>query len=275
MHLITALHNAGQLDRKVMGNVQPTSYPSSSPLARFGLLDQARGLALVAMIIYHALWDGFQFGLLIWTPERDQAMRLAAQIIAGSFLTISGLSLALSSAASEIPLIRRRSFWKRTGIVAGAAVLVSAASFIALPQAPIYFGILHHIAFASVIVACVATQHPFLAAALAALVVVIKASIALPALNHPSTIWLGLGTEVPVTADWVPVFPWLAAGLLGFAIGKHMLIPWLQSRPPSPQQTQNPRPRDPLTWMGRRSLVIYLIHQPVLIGLIYLYQWFI
>ncbi|MEO0384052.1 MAG: heparan-alpha-glucosaminide N-acetyltransferase [Pseudomonadota bacterium] len=242
---------------------------SQAPLSRLALLDQARGLALIAMIIYHALWDGFQFGLLIWTPERDQAMGLAAQIIAGSFLTISGVSLALSSAMSAMPLIQRRSFWRRTGIVAGAAVLVSAASFIALPQAPIYFGILHHIALASVVVALVARQHPFLAAALAALVVVTKASIALPALNHPATVWLGLGTEVPVTADWVPVFPWLAAGLLGFAIGKHMLVPWLQSRPPSPHKTM----RDPLTWMGRRSLVIYLIHQPVLIGLIYLYQW--
>lgn len=242
---------------------------SQATLSRFALLDQARGLALVAMIIYHAFWDGFQFGLLTWTLERDQMMRLAAQIIAGSFLTISGISLALSSAVSDVPLVQRRSFWKRTMIVAGAAALVSAASFIALPQAPIYFGILHHIAFASVVVALIATQHAFLAAALAALVVVTKASIDFPALNHPATIWLGLGTEVPVTADWVPVFPWLAAGLLGFAIGKQMLVPWLQSRAPSPYKLQ----RDPLTWMGRNSLVIYLIHQPILIGIIYFYQW--
>lgn len=244
---------------------------SQASPSRLALLDQARGLALVAMIIYHALWDGFQFGLLTWTLERDQMMRLAAQIIAGSFLTISGVSLALSSAVSDVPLIQRRSFWKRTAIVAAAAALVTAASFIALPQAPIYFGILHHIALASVVVALIASQHAFLAAALAALAVIANASIALPALNHPATIWLGLGTEVPVTADWVPVFPWLAAGLLGFAIGKQMLVPWLQSRAPSPHKN----PRDPLTWMGRHSLVIYLIHQPILIGLIYLYQWVI
>ncbi|MEQ8658174.1 MAG: heparan-alpha-glucosaminide N-acetyltransferase [Hyphomicrobiales bacterium] len=244
---------------------------SQAPLMRLALLDQARGLALVAMIIYHALWDGFQFGLLTWTLERDQTMRLAAQIIAGSFLTISGVSLALSSAASDVQLIQRQSFWKRTAIVAAAAALVSAASFVVLPQAPIYFGILHHIALASVVVALIAPQHAFVAAALAALVVIAKANIALSALNHPATIWLGLGTEVPVTADWVPMFPWLAAGLLGFAIGKQVFLPWLQSRPPSPQKPA----RDPLTWMGRHSLAIYLVHQPILIALIYLYQWLI
>jgi uncharacterized membrane protein len=265
MHLITALHNAGQLDRKVRKNV--TSQP---PLARFGLLDQARGLALVAMIIYHGLWDGFQFGLLIWTPERDAAMRLAAQIIAGSFLTISGLSLALAAATRPEPLFQSRSFWKRTAIVAGAAALVSAASFIVLPQAPIYFGILHHIALASVVIALVAPHHTFLAATIAAIVLIANGYIAEPTLNHPASIWLGLGTRTPVTADWVPAFPWLAAGLLGFAIGKQVLIPWLRSRPPSDKPGSGPS--DPLTWMGRRSLVIYLIHQPILIGLIYLYQ---
>ncbi len=243
---------------------------SQPPLARFGLLDQARGLALVAMIIYHGLWDGFQFGLLVWTPERDAAMRLAAQIIAGSFLTISGLSLALAATTRSEPLLLSRSFWKRTIIVAGAAVLVSATSFIVLPQAPIYFGILHHIALASVVIALVAHHHPFLAATIAAVVLIINGYVAESALNHPATIWLGLGTQTPVTADWVPAFPWLAAGLLGFAIGKQILLPWLRSRPPSTQPKA--RPRDPLTWMGRHSLIIYLIHQPILIGLIYAYQ---
>lgn len=246
---------------------------SQAPLARFALLDQARGLALVAMIIYHALWDGFQFGLLTWTFERDQAMRLAAQIIAGSFLVISGLSLSLADAGSETPLLRRASFWKRTAIVAGAAVLVSAVSFVALPQAPIYFGILHHIALAGVVIALLAPLHAFAKAAMAALVVIFSANVAVPALNHPTVIWLGLGTQPPVTADWVPVFPWLAAGLLGFAVGKQFLVPWLQSKPPMPEAAAAQIRRNPLAWMGQRSLVIYLIHQPILIGGIVFYQW--
>lgn len=232
-------------------------------------LDRARGVALVAMIIYHALWDGLMFGLIDWTLERDAAMRLSAQIIAGSFLFISGVSLALAASSNAQALLRRRSFWKRFAMVAGAAVLVTVATFFALPQAPIYFGILHHIALASVLIALVSPFHPFLAAAVAAVALILHESIAVAALNHPATIWLGLGTQAPVTADWVPLFPWLAAGLLGFAITKQMLVPWLASRAPSPTETKN----DPLLWMGKRSLAVYLIHQPILIGLIMGYQW--
>ncbi len=253
-----------------MASVSQSDDSVRPALPRFALLDQARGLALVAMIIYHAIWDGWQFGLITWSLERDMAMRLAAQIIAGSFLAISGVSLAFAANGSETSLLRRRSFWKRFALVASAAAIVSAATFVALPQAPIYFGILHHIALASVLIALVAHQHAFLAVALAAIVVIAKESIALDVLNHPVTIWWGLGTQTPITADWVPVFPWLAAGLLGMAVGKHVLIPWLRSRPPAPAGTR----REPLGWMGRHSLAIYLIHQPILIGLILGYQWF-
>ncbi len=241
------------------------------PLPRQVWLDRARGTALVAMIVYHAIWDGLQFGLIDWTIERDMAMRLAAQVIAGSFLFISGLSLALASIAIGGPLIARRTFWRRVAVIGLAAAVVSAATFVALPQAPIYFGILHHIALASVVIAAVALLLPFWAVALAGIVLVTKSYVAIEALNGPATVWWGLGTRAPVTADWVPVFPWLAAGLLGFAVGRQFIVPWLESKPPKePLNT----PHDPLQWMGTNSLGIYLIHQPIIIGLIYLYQWF-
>jgi len=117
------------------------------------------------MITYHALWDGFQFGLLTWTLERDLSMQMAARIIAGSFLLISGVSLALAEASSPTPLLRSRTFWKRTAFIAAAALLVTVATFFALPQAPVYFGILHHIALAGIVIAAVSPFHPFLAAA--------------------------------------------------------------------------------------------------------------
>ena len=241
------------------------------PKPRFDALDRVRGFALLAMIIYHALWDGFQFGLVTWTLERDLAMQMAAKIIAGSFLLVSGVSLALAADASQTPLLRSRSFWKRTGFIAAAALLVTVATFFVLPQAPVYFGILHHIALAGIVIAALAPFHPFVAAAGAAAVLIANEVIAVPALNNPAIIWLGLGTQPPNTADWVPMVPWLAAGLLGFALGKQMLVPWLASRPPS----MDAPARDPLAWMGRKSLFVYLIHQPILIGIILFYQWII
>lgn len=244
------------------------SSSGTNAVQRFVLLDQARGLALLAMIVYHALWDGLQFGLIEWTIDRDLAMQTAAKLIAGTFLVIVGLSLALANTQNATPLLQRPSFWRRVGLIAGAAAVVSLATHIALPQAPIYFGILHHIALASVLVAVISPAHPFVAAALASVVLIMDHSVAWAALNHPAAIWLGLGTVAPVTADWVPLFPWVAAPLLGFAVGKQLLVPWLGSRAPSEEAFHS----EPLRWMGQHSLAIYLIHQPILIGLIYAYQ---
>ncbi|MEM1288952.1 MAG: heparan-alpha-glucosaminide N-acetyltransferase [Pseudomonadota bacterium] len=228
---------------------------------RFGLLDCVRGLALCLMIVYHAAWDAVQFGLVVWTPERQTILSTTAPFIAGSFLVISGASLAFQARRSTAGILKERGFWRRLMILVIAACAVSIATFFALPEAPIYFGILHHIALASMVIALLAPFHAFVAASAAAFVVILNGFIANPVLNHPALIWLGLGTQPPVTADWVPAFPWLAAGLLGFSIAARWLIPTLEGR-------EYPLPAGPLwlQFMGRHSLVIYLIHQPILIG---------
>lgn len=249
----------------------------STPIAprhRLVALDLARGTALIAMVIYHAIWDGLQFGLIGWTLERDLALQQSAKLIAGSFLLVAGISIALASARSATPLLCKQGFWKRFALIAGAAVLVSIATYFALPQAPIYFGILHHIALSSVILALLTLLPAFFLVALGAGVLIIKAYVSIEAFNHPATIWLGLGTKTPVTADWVPLFPWLAAGLIGLGIGKLFILPWMASRAPQSEDQQGSNPvAQLLCWMGRHSLAVYLIHQPVLIGLIQAYLW--
>lgn len=245
-----------------------------TPHHRLVALDLARGTALIAMIIYHAFWDGLQFGLIGWTLERDLLLQQSARLIAGSFLLVAGVSIALASARSGQLLVNKRGFWKRFALLAGAAALVSVATFFALPQAPIYFGILHHIALSSVILALLTPLPAFFLVALGAGVLLTNAYVGIELLNHPATIWLGLGTKAPITADWVPLFPWLAAGLIGLGVGKMFIVPWIASRPP-----QGDKPAKPnalirlLTWMGKHSLAIYLIHQPILIGLIQAYLW--
>jgi uncharacterized membrane protein len=241
---------------------------------RLTALDVARGAALMAMIVYHAIWDGLQFGLIGWTLERDLALQQSAKLIAGSFLLITGVSMALAAAQSSTPMIAKPAFWRRFAMLACAAALVSVATVFALPHAPIYFGILHHIAVASVIMALLCPLPAFVLVALGAAILLIDAYVQIEAFNHSAVIWLGLGTQPPVTADWVPMVPWLAAGLIGLGIGKMFILPWMNSRPPQPHTTDRPiAPVRLLSWMGRHSLAVYLLHQPILIGLIQLYLW--
>lgn len=227
-----------------------------SRLRRIPALDAARGVAIVAMVIYHLGWN-LSFLELIPVDLRDYPLWVFfGHAIAASFLALVGVSLVLAHGGG----FGRERFLRRLALVAGAAGLVTAGTYLVFPDQFIFFGILHHIALASVL-ALPFLRWPWVVSALAAIVVfalplVFKAD----ALSSPWLIWLGLGTRVPATNDFVPVFPWFACVLAGIAIAKA----W---RPAAIPQAEHPgAPIRALAWMGRKSLPIYLLHQPILYG---------
>jgi len=72
--------------------------------------------------------------------------------------------------------------------------------------------------------------------------------------------WIGMMTYKPPTEDYVPLFPWLGVVLIGVAIGT--ALPRIQ-RSLAAADRRSPRW---LAWLGRHSLIIYLVHQPILVG---------
>src|SRR5690606_25132571 len=114
---------------------------------RLEAIDLARGLALVAMAIYHFAWDLEIFGYAPPGMTAHGGWKLFARCIASSFLFLVGVSLFLGHAKG----IRWPSFLRRLAMVAGAAAAISAATWIAVPGGLIFFGILHQIALASVL----------------------------------------------------------------------------------------------------------------------------
>lgn len=218
---------------------------------RANALDIARGLAVAAMVIFHLVWDLSHFGYIAhnipWTPQ----MRAFSHAIACSFLFIAGVSLVLANRDH----LRWGPFWRRFLIIAGAAALVSAGTYLIFPNAFVFFGILHCIAAASLI----ALPFVFLPAPAAliagAIFFAIPYFVASPAFNADWLQWLGLGTREPMTQDWRPIFPWVGVTLFG--VGAALLVPLPQSGVK----------RNALTFAGRHSLAIYLLHQPLLFGI--------
>lgn len=228
---------------------------------RVSALDLGRGVAVIAMILYHFAWDLSNAGLIGVDVGIDPAWRVFAHLIAGSFLAMVGVSLVLSAQGGlkVEPFLLRLAF-----IVAGAAA-VSLATWFIFPDAFVFFGILHAIAVASV-VALPFLRLPAVAALLAAAACFVLPSIlAGPAFNAPWLWWLGLSTDSPASVDFVPVFPWLGATLLGVAAAQLAL----QARPLgywARAEFRQPLGRG-LIFLGRWSLVVYLAHQPILFGI--------
>ena len=230
---------------------------SATP-ARITGLDALRGLAIVAMVVYHFCFDLRHFGITRSDFEHDLRWLTARTMILSSFLLIAGISAVL---AQRGPL--PASGWPRhVAIIAGAALLVSIASCAVFPQSFIWFGVLHAIAV-SLVVSRPLVSRPLAAAVLGVLVIAAGLTLADAAFDNRYLGWLGFMTVKPVTEDYVPLFPWMGVLLLGIAAGQALVR--AEFAPLAPLG----RLPAALQWLGRHSLVVYLVHQPLLMGLLW------
>jgi uncharacterized membrane protein len=231
---------------------------------RIEWLDVARGVALLAMATYHFTWDLEFFGYVLPGTTGFGGWKLFARCIASSFLFLVGVSLVLAHARG----IRWPGFWRRFAMVAGAALAISAVTYIAMPGAFIFFGILHQIALASLLGLAFLRLPALLTVVVAAAVIAAPHYLRSALLDHQALWWVGLSTSNPRSNDYVPLFPWFGAVLLGIAAAKLAIDTGLAARLAALHPGHWSRP---LQFLGRHSLAFYLIHQPVLIGSVWLF----
>lgn len=231
-----------------------------SPL-RIPAVDVARGVALLAMFVYHFTWDLGFFGFITLQAGVDPGWRLFAKLIAGSFLVLVGVSLVLATRDGVKP----RPFLRRLAMVSAAAIAVTVATLYATPQSFVFFGILHAIAVFSVLALPLLRAPLWWIAMMAAFVAVAPLAFSSPTFDSPGLWWLGLMPKPPLTNDFVPVFPWFAAVLVGVLAARTGIAAGLDRR----LAAWTPgRIGAVLAWGGRHSLAVYLVHQPVFFGIL-------
>ena len=248
---------------------------------RLGWLDVARGAALLAMAIYHFTFDLAMFGLIDPATPVTTPWREFARAIAGTFLALVGVGLVIGHGRG----VRWRPFWRRFALIAGAAGLITAGTLVAarvtgLPDLLIHFGILHMIAAGSLAGLALVRAPWWLALLVAALVLAVglwwtSPSWTSPLLDRPALWWLGLSAWRPPSVDFVPFFPAFAAVALGIAAAKLAGLdaargPIHEAERPALARVPARAPSRALAWAGRHSLLVYLAHQPILIGLLWL-----
>ncbi len=240
--------------------------PVALPQARFDRLDALRGVAIVWMTVFHFCFDLSYYGWLKADFLGDPFWWVQRGAIVSLFLFCAGLGQAVAWHQGQ-PWPR---FWRRWAQVAGCAVLVTAGSALMFPRTYIFFGVLHGIAVMLIVARLTAGWGRGLwlagAATFAIKFIADQVHLAWPGaqfLDEKAFSWLGLVGRLPVTEDYVPVFPWLGVVWWGMASGQ-----WLLAHRPSWLEGAIPGQAAPLAWLGRWSLSWYMLHQPVLIGLV-------
>lgn len=233
---------------------------------RIEIIDLLRGIALIAMTLFHFGWDLEMFGFAERGFASQPAMIWFARCIASSFLFIVGFSLVLAHANQ----FNRVKFLKRFVSIAGAAALITLATYIATPKAFIFFGILHHIALASLLGMLVMGLPLFVLLILSGGVLLAPLYARTALLDAPWWWWSGLNAVTPVSSDYVPIFPFFALVILGIAWAKLLTRPsvsvtWKQWQFDAPVSRV-------LKFIGRHSLVYYLLHQPIMIAFLYMFH---
>ncbi len=225
------------------------------------------------MAAFHFCFDLNHFGLLQENFHRDPFWTTQRTAIVSLFLFTAGLSQAVAVHRGQ----SWPRFWRRWAQIAGAALLVTAGSVAMFPNSFIYFGVLHGIALMLIVARCTAGWGVWLwplGAAGLALPWLAPWAIAqwpmLEVLNTPWLNWLGFISHKPVTEDYVPLLPWLGVLWWGVAAGQWALRHrrhWLGG-PGHASKTGSSTLYRGLVTLGQWSLSFYLLHQPVLLGLI-------
>ncbi|MBA2349610.1 MAG: DUF1624 domain-containing protein [Solirubrobacterales bacterium] len=248
-----------------------TPPPAAALIARPRLweVDVLRTAAIAMMVVYHVAYNVRFLSPEVAIDPYNGGWRALQVVCASSFLTLVGVSFWIRDRRLLARGITGVTAWRTTaprgGQVAAGALLVSLATFVALGDEAVRFGILHLIAVAHLLVLPLLVRLGAWNAVLGA--VVIGGGLALDGTATAVSALMVVGLDPGETGvDWFPLLPWLGMPLLGVALGS-VLYPDGRRHPRLAALGDGTRVTIAAGAPGRRSLTIYLLHQPVLIAL--------
>jgi uncharacterized membrane protein len=256
-----ARHAAGApVTRSVPPPSAPRAHVAKTRGARVPAIDALRGAAICLMIVYHFSFDLRYYHVIGADFEHDPFWLGFRALIVASFMALVGVSLVLADAAGT----SRAKFWQRIALIAACALAATIGSYLVFPRSFIYFGILHCIAVASVL-AWPLARRPYVALGLGLAIVVAGLALSDPLFDQRPLSWLGFTTGKPRTEDYVPLAPWAGVVLIGIAAGQALAATRFTVLAPL-----SAAPRW-LRWLGRHSLGVYMVHQPLLLGALWVF----
>ncbi len=237
---------------------------------RVYILDWIRGIAVLGMILHHALFAveivSYLFGTPITFPIlQTRVFWVLQEIFVGAFLLVSGICTAFS-----------RSVLRRGTIVTGAALAITLVTGVLLPALgvtglEIWFGILHMFGLSMLLYGLFTCKKRWVPVVTGVVLFVLYLAV----ITCRGMAWadnalavIGVMPEEFYSADYYPLLPYFFLYLAGTFLG-----PLVRDRR-LPERFYTLRLR-PVEWIGRHSLWIYILHQPLIFGICALIFWLI
>jgi len=200
------------------------------------------------MIIFHFSYDLNTLGFVILDLQNNPFWYYFPRVIVFLFLFCTGISLTFAHLKKFIP----SKYIKRLLLLSGCSLLVSLTSYLLFPDKWIYFGTLHCITFLS-LVGPIFIKTPKIS--LCAGIIFFICDF----LGWDGA-WIKLGHA---SMDYISPFPWMGAFLIGIAAA-HLLL-----NRPGWHIKEVHHLEKIFLFLGKHSLLIYLVHQPIMFGLLW------
>ncbi len=215
---------------------------------RFWEIDFARGAAVILMLVFHLFFDAYYFNKI---SLEGFFWYVFPRFIGGMFIFISGLTFSI--AYKNAKAVSRRIL--RLAVVATAITL---ATLIFDSERAVFFGIIHFFTIASVF-GILFIGKPFLCLFTGILLIFSNFKVSELRTEEPYLLWLGIMPYGFRTLDYYPMIPWFGIFLIGMFFGHYY-----------PRKSSFYR-ENPISFLGRHSLAVYLIQHPIIVLILELY----
>ena len=236
---------------------------------RFWEIDALRGIAVLFMILFHALFDLNYFNIYKINLQSD-AFLIYAYTNASIFVFLVGISLTLSYSKASDSLTKKQiqlKFIKRGFKTLALGLIITLATLIYLERGFVIFGILHFVGI-SILLAYHFLKFQIQNLALGILFVFFGIILRTMTFDFNWLLWLGFTPSSFYTIDYFPLLPWFGVVLIGIFLG-NKLYP-NHNRIFKIKDLSNNKIIQFFTFTGQHSLIIYFIHQPIIISIIFL-----
>ncbi len=225
-----------------------------SGLERLQAVDLIRGIDIVLMVMFNYSVT-LSYFKLISMPSNFLYWFIFPRSIASIFIFLSGAAACISFEKNKDKFNSR--YYIRGAKLSIFAISITFLTYIFVPSETIIFGILHFFAVSSFLMPFF-IRYNRLNMVSGLLVIILGFYLQLNTFDFQYLFWLGFEPSSFSTFDYFPLIPWLGVLLLGIYSGKYIV-----------KRTASIRFKSRLvsvfTFLGKNSLAVYLIHQPVLI----------